>query len=107
MSFVLCKGDIGCIDDHGFLKITGRIKEILITAGGENVPPLLIEDAIKEALPCISNVMVVGDKKKYLCCVLTMKGRQALNIAICIRNSKFLDLLENIKDDNKLSDIYS
>ena len=93
MCFVLSKGDIGCIDDNGYLKITGRIKEILITAGGENVPPLLIEDAIKEALPCISNVMVVGDKKKYLCCVLTMKGRQALNIAICIRNSKFL--LEN------------
>ena len=93
------------------MKITGRIKEILITAGGENVPPLLIEDAIKEALPCISNVMVVGDKKKYLCCVLTMKGRQALNIAVCIRNSKFfrsyLDLLDNIKEDNELCDIYS
>ena len=69
-----CTGDIGCIDDNGYLKITGRIKEILITAGGENVPPLLIEDAIKEALPCISNVMVVGDKKKFLCCLLTMKG---------------------------------
>ena len=73
--FYILKGDIGCIDEDGYLKITGRIKEILITAGGENVPPLLIEDAIKEALPCVSNVMVVGDKKKFLCCLITMKGK--------------------------------
>ena len=68
-------GDIGCIDSKGYLRITGRIKELIITAGGENVPPLLIEDAIKEQLPCISNVMVVGDKKKFLSCLLTMKGK--------------------------------
>ena len=67
-------GDIGCVDDQGYLKITGRIKELIITAGGENVPPLLIEDAIKFELPCISNAMVVGDRKKFLSCLLTMKG---------------------------------
>ena len=48
------------VDSEGFLFITGRIKEILITAGGENVPPVPIEDDIKEELTCVSNAIVVG-----------------------------------------------
>jgi long-chain-fatty-acid--CoA ligase ACSBG len=77
-------GDIGCIDTNGYLKVTGRIKEIIITAGGENVPPLLIEDSIKEALPCISNAMVVGDGKKFLSCLLTIKGMMKLKVLIYV-----------------------
>ena len=56
----LRSGDVGVINDDGFVSITGRIKEILITAGGENVPPVPIEDNIKVALPCVSNVIVIG-----------------------------------------------
>ena len=56
----LRSGDVGVINDDGFVSITGRIKEILITAGGENVPPVPIEDNIKQALPCVSNVIVIG-----------------------------------------------
>ena len=51
---------------HGFA-------EILITAGGENVAPTLIEDAIKRELPVVSNAMVIGDRKKFLSCLLTLK----------------------------------
>ena len=69
----LHSGDIGSKDSDGFLIITGRIKEILITAGGENVPPLPIEDSIKKELPCISNAMLIGDRKKFLSCFLTLK----------------------------------
>lgn len=53
--------------------VAGRIKELLITAGGENVAPVPIEDNIKEALPCISNAVVIGDCKKFLSVFLTFK----------------------------------
>jgi long-chain-fatty-acid--CoA ligase ACSBG len=67
----LKSGDIGSLDDDGFFSITGRIKELLITAGGENVAPFVIEDAIKKELTCISNAMVIGDRRKFLSCILT------------------------------------
>ncbi|XP_076007427.1 long-chain-fatty-acid--CoA ligase ACSBG2-like [Genypterus blacodes] len=69
----LHSGDLGKHDKNGFLFITGRIKELIITAGGENIPPVPTEDAVKEALPLISNAMLIGDKKKFLSMLLTIK----------------------------------
>lgn len=69
----LRSGDLGKHDENGFLFITGRIKEIIITAGGENIPPVPIEDFVKEEVPIISNAMLIGDKKKFLSMLLTLK----------------------------------
>jgi long-chain-fatty-acid--CoA ligase ACSBG len=54
-------GDKGKIEADGFLRITGRIKELIITAGGENVAPVPIEDTFKEECPPCSNIMVIGE----------------------------------------------
>ncbi|XP_017541952.2 long-chain-fatty-acid--CoA ligase ACSBG2 isoform X1 [Pygocentrus nattereri] len=69
----LRSGDLGKHDENDFLFITGRIKELIITAGGENIPPVLIEDAVKAAVPLISNAMLIGDKRKFLSMLLTIK----------------------------------
>ncbi|XP_023572968.1 long-chain-fatty-acid--CoA ligase ACSBG2 [Octodon degus] len=66
-------GDLGFVDSQGYLYITGRIKELLITAGGENVVPFPIESLVKQKIPIISNAVLVGDKAIFLSMLLTLK----------------------------------
>jgi len=66
-------GDKGKIDKDGHLKITGRIKELIITAGGENIAPVMIEDNFKQLFPPCSNIMVVGEGQRFMACLITFK----------------------------------
>ena len=68
-------GDIGVLNQRDCLAITGRIKELIMTSGGENVAPVRIEGEISAALPIFSHVVVVGDYKKYLSALLCLKLR--------------------------------
>ncbi|MFI7194798.1 AMP-dependent synthetase/ligase [Nocardia nova] len=64
-------GDLGAIDEQGFITITGRKKEIIVTAGGKNVSPAMLEDSLRSH-PLISQVMVVGDGKPFVGALITL-----------------------------------
>ena len=64
-------GDIGTVDDEGYLTITGRKKEIIVTAGGKNVAPAVLEDQVR-ANPIVSQVVVVGDQKPFISALVTL-----------------------------------
>jgi long-chain acyl-CoA synthetase len=64
-------GDLGAIDDDGFLTIVGRKKEIIVTAGGKNVAPALLEDRLR-AHPLISQAMAVGDQQPFIAALITI-----------------------------------
>jgi len=66
-------GDSGYLDTDGQLVLAGRIKELIITSGGENVTPGPIELAMKESCPLVSHAFVVGEQKKYLTFLLSLK----------------------------------
>ncbi|MGG7102767.1 AMP-dependent synthetase/ligase [Rhodococcus sp. 24CO] len=64
-------GDLGTVDEDGFITITGRKKEIIVTAGGKNVSPAQLEDALR-AHPLISQAIVVGDQKPFIGALITI-----------------------------------
>ncbi|XP_035450493.2 very long-chain-fatty-acid--CoA ligase bubblegum isoform X2 [Spodoptera frugiperda] len=85
----LHSGDIGRVDSNGLLYITGRIKELLITAGGENVAPVLIEQAVQAELLHIGYAVLIGDRRKFLSLLVTLKAK------VNSETSEALDDLDN------------
>jgi long-chain acyl-CoA synthetase len=73
-------GDIGEIEPDGFIKITGRKKDIIITAGGKNITPANLENEIKQH-PLVSQCVVVGDRKPYLVALVTLDPEDAVAYA--------------------------
>jgi long-chain acyl-CoA synthetase len=89
-------GDIGVFDDAGFLMITDRKKDLIITSGGKNVAPQKIENLIKSD-PLFTQAIVIGDKRKYLTALVNISQEQAEHVARekGISFTSFNDLLEN------------
>jgi long-chain acyl-CoA synthetase len=69
-------GDLGELDDHGYLRITGRKKEIIVTAAGKNVAPAPLEDRLR-AHPLVSQAVVVGDARPFIAALITLDPEAA------------------------------
>lgn len=79
-------GDRGVITADGFLKITGRIKELIITAGGENIAPVPVEDNFKLECPPCSNIMMVGEMQRFMAALITFKVDVDMKTGLPSRN---------------------
>lgn len=100
-------GDLGRIDSEGFLYITGRIKELVITAGGENIPFLHIENLVKKECAAISNAFLIGDKRKFLSMLITLKTEpDANNVPTDVLAPESLKLMRDLNlNFTKMSEI--
>ncbi len=93
-------GDIGELDDQGFLRITGRKKEIIVTAGGKNVAPAVLEDRMR-AHALVSQAMVVGDAQPFIAALVTIDADEYPRWAE--ENEKSGALMDNLEDEDLLA----
>ncbi|GEL93806.1 AMP-dependent synthetase/ligase [Cellulomonas composti] len=97
-------GDLGSLDEDGFLSITGRKKEIIVTAGGKNVAPAVLEDRLR-GHPLISQVVVVGDQRPFIGALVTLDaeglpgwlgahGKPEMTVAEAVKDADVLQSLD-------------
>ncbi|MDX1658190.1 MAG: long-chain fatty acid--CoA ligase [Nitriliruptorales bacterium] len=102
-------GDIGALDDDGFLRITGRKKELIVTAGGKNVAPVVLEDRMR-AHPLVSQAMVVGDDQPFIAALVTIDpeefprwaqehGKAGKSVADLVDDPDLRDAVQEAVDD--------
>ena len=101
-------GDLGSLDDDGYLRITGRKKEIIVTAGGKNVAPAMLEDRFR-GHPLVSQCVVVGDQKPFIAALVTLdaemlpgwlrsKGLPAMDVVAAGKDPVVLEALQRAVD---------
>jgi long-chain acyl-CoA synthetase len=97
-------GDIGEIDDEGFISITGRKKELIVTAGGKNVAPATLEDPLR-ANPLVGQAIVIGDQKPFVAALISLDPEM---LPIWLGNNgldKSLSLAQAAKEPKVLAEI--
>lgn len=96
-------GDIGALDEEGFLTITGRKKEILVTAAGKNVAPAVLEDRMRSN-PLVSQVMVVGDAKPFIAALVTL-DEEALPAWAAAHDKADMSVADLHSDEDVLAEV--
>ena len=102
-------GDLGEIDDDGFVRITGRKKEMIVTAGGKNVIPAILEDRLRSH-PLISQCIVIGDGRPFISCLITLDtdmlpgwlsshGKPEMSVAEAAEDQEVLAELQKAVDE--------
>lgn len=96
-------GDIGEIDDEGFVRITGRKKEIIVTAGGKNVAPAVLEDRVR-AHGLVSQCLVVGDGQPFVAALITL-DEDAVRTWVDMRGGTFTRIIDVVNDPDLNAEI--
>ena len=94
-------GDLGKLDDEGYLYIVGRKKELIVTSGGKNVAPAVLEDRLR-AHPLISQCMVVGDNQPYIAALITL-DQEALKGWIAANKKEGATIADLTKDPDLIA----
>lgn len=99
-------GDVAAMDEDGFFKITDRIKDIIITAGGKNVAPVMIEGMLKED-PLISQAVIYGDQRKFLTALITLDDEEIEEQAkdLKIKTRRYRELVKDPQIREKVKEI--
>jgi long-chain acyl-CoA synthetase len=95
----LCTGDIGELDAEGFLRITGRKKDLIVTSGGKNVAPAVLEERLRTH-PLVGDAIVVGDRRPYIAALLSL-DREAL-ADWCAEHDRPVPDADAVADDGEL-----
>jgi long-chain acyl-CoA synthetase len=102
-------GDLGQLDEEGYLSITGRKKELIVTAGGKNVAPAVLEDRLRSH-PLISQCMVVGDNKPFIAALITIdpdsikpwavaNKKESASLADLAKDPTLIDVIQTAVDE--------
>ena len=100
----LATGDLGSLDDDGYLTITGRKKDLIVTSGGKNVSPAVLEDRLR-GRPLVGQCLVVGDNRPYVAALITLEPEAVAHWLTVRKRPKDTPLSELCHDPQLLADL--